>query len=289
MSRTSERAPIRAPHPRWLRASALSLGLLASACGYTHEQWQAQIDKYDRVVSKQRVSDEKLDALNADLVIAKDKLKALQDKVKALGIDLEGTGNVSVAADTLREREIAVQEYRLKVKQLEAIAGRYELLRMKFDGLAPLGVEVRVRKNRLIVSLPGDTLFDANKDSLKKEGKELLAKVASIIAEDSGLANRDYQVAGHTDSTPLKGAALQDNWALSVMRARQLLLFMVDEKGGKLPSKRWSAAGYADTDPIASNDTDEGKKANRRCELVLLPTLEETLDLRGIGGAAPKK
>ena len=111
----------------------------------------------------------------------------------------------------------------------------------------------------------------------------------AIIAEDTGLANRDYQVAAHTDSTPLKGAALQDNWALSVMRARQLLLYMIDEKGGKLAAKHWSAAGFADTDPIASNETDEGKQANRRCEIVLLPTLEETLDLRGIGGAAPKK
>ena len=272
-----------------LRAGALSLGLLASACGYTHEQWQAQIDKYDRVVTKQRVSDEKLDGLNADLVIAKDKLKQLQDKVKALGIDLESTSSVATATDTLRDRDIALQEYRLKIKQLEAIAGRYELLRMKFEGLAKLGVEVRVRKNRMVISLPGDTLFDAGKDAIKKEGKELLAKVAAILGEDPALANRDYQVAGHTDSTPLKGSALQDNWALSVMRARQLLLFMIDEKGAKLAANHWSAAGYADTDPIASNETDDGKKANRRCELVLLPTLEEMLDLRGIGSAAPKK
>lgn len=275
----------RRSNPRWIFTGAFALGLSLSACGYTHEQWQAQQDKYERVVAKQRVSDEKLDALNADLVVAKDKLKELQDKVRALGIDLDTSGSVVAAADTLKERELALAAYRLQVKQLQAIATRFELLRARFEPLQKEGVEVRVRKNKLVVSLPGDALFDAGKDSLKKEGKELLAKVAGILSGEAALASRDFQVAGHTDNKPLKGSALPDNWALSVLRARQVLVFMVDEKGGKMAPNRWSAAGYADADPIASNDTDEGKAANRRCEIVLLPSVEEQMDLRGVGAS----
>lgn len=281
------------PRPRPIArfVSALALGLSAAACGYTREQWQAQQDKYERVVTKQRTSEEKLDALNADLVIAKEKLKELQDKVKALGLDLETPVSVGASADTLKERELAVQAYRLQAKQLEAIATRFELLRVRFEPLKKEGVEVRVRKNRMMISISSDALFDAGKDALKKEGKELLAKVVAILASEGALANRDYQVAGHSDNKPLKGSALQDNWALSVMQARQILLFMIDEKGGKMAANHWSAAGYADTDPLASNETDEGKKANRRVELVLLPSVEEQTDLRGIGRseAAPKK
>lgn len=245
------------------------------------------MDKYDRVVAKERTSEEKLDALNADLAIARDKLKELQDKVKALGIDIDTKESMGTAADTLREREIAVQEFRLKMKQLEAIAARYELLKVKFADLAKFGIEVGVRKNRLVVTIPSDLLFDAGKDTFKKEGKELLAKVAAAIGADNALANRDYQVAAHTDGKPLKGSAFADNWALSVMRARQIVLFMIDEKGGKLAPKHFEATGFADTDPRASNETEEGQQANRRCELILLPTLEESMDLRAIG-ASPR-
>jgi chemotaxis protein MotB len=59
-------------------------------------------------------------------------------------------------------------------------------------------------------------------------------------------------------------------------------VFLVDPKGGELPVDHWSATGFADTDPIASNDTDEGRQKNRRCELIVSPAVEEMLDLKAI-------
>ena len=50
--------------------------------------------------------------------------------------------------------------------------------------------------------------------------------------------------------------------------------------GGGLKPERWSASGYGDTDPVKANDTPENKQANRRCELVVLPNVEEMLDLK---------
>ena len=55
-----------------------------------------------------------------------------------------------------------------------------------------------------------------------------------------------------------------------------------DKGGGGLSPTRWSAAGYGDTDPVQSNDTPDGKQANRRCEIVVMPNLEEMLDLRSL-------
>jgi chemotaxis protein MotB len=65
------------------------------------------------------------------------------------------------------------------------------------------------------------------------------------------------------------------------MRSRGVLLYMISEKGG-LPVQHWSAAGFADTDPVASNDSDDGKQKNRRCDLIVVPSVEEMLDLRAI-------
>ena len=61
----------------------------------------------------------------------------------------------------------------------------------------------------------------------------------------------------------LKGGLFLDNWGLSLMRSRQVLLYLINPKKGALPATRWSAAGFADTDPIATNKTEEGKQKNR--------------------------
>jgi chemotaxis protein MotB len=69
------------------------------------------------------------------------------------------------------------------------------------------------------------------------------------------------------------------------MRARSVLTFLVtpqEEGGGGLDPKNWSAAGYADTDPLANNDTPEGRAKNRRVELVVLPNVEEMLNLNSL-------
>ena len=141
----------------------------------------------------------------------------------------------------------------------------------------------------MTIQLPGDVLFDSGRIDLKKEGKEILRKVADVIRNDKDLLARSFQVAGHTDNVPLPGGIYRDNWGLSLMRAREVLTFLVapdSEKagagGGGLPADHWSAAGYGDTDPIVPNDTAAGKQKNRRVELVVVPNVEEMLDIKSI-------
>jgi chemotaxis protein MotB len=168
-------------------------------------------------------------------------------------------------------------------------------------------------------------LFASGSDVLSAEGNKILLQVADVIQNDPALRDRQYQVAGHTDDQPLKRAAetFHDNWGLSLMRARQVLVFLVaspeadrppappkkaappvskpagkaekaekvkpaapppepERSGGSLNPKRWSASGYGQTDPVVANDTPEGRKKNRRVELVLMPDVEEMLDLKSL-------
>ena len=79
------------------------------------------------------------------------------------------------------------------------------------------------------------------------------------------------------------------------MRARQVLVFLVtptDDKGqggGGLDPKHWSASGYGDTDPVATNQTPEGRGKNRRVELILMPNVEEMLDLQSLATGKAKR
>src|SRR5690606_10717219 len=92
----------------------------------------------------------------------------------------------------------------------------------------------------------------------------------------------------------------KDNWGLSLMRARSVLLYLIapadaeKDPGGGLNRELWSASGYGDTDPVASNAGKFGRQKNRRVELIMMPNVEEMLDLKSLTGdvtpaAAPKE
>ncbi|APR82159.1 Flagellar motor rotation protein MotB [Minicystis rosea] len=252
-----------------------ALSVLAAGCGHSEEEWQAQLDKYNRLAAEHQASQKELDD-------AKKKVEGLEHQLKEMGVNIEERDKkLAGLSSTLEERERALAEYKARAHQLELIKQRFEKLKKKLDELTRLGLAVSIRHNRMVISLPGDVLFDSGRDSLKKDGQEILAKVASVVKGDPQLLQRDYQVAGHTDGVALKGGTFHDNWGLSLMRARTVLLYLVGDKGG-LPKEHWSAAGFADTDPVASNDSDDGKQKNRRCDLIVVPSVEEMLDLKAI-------
>jgi chemotaxis protein MotB len=239
----------------------------AIGCGHSEEEWQGQLQKYNQVVSESQAKDRAL----AD---AQARVAALEAELRKMGAE---TSKLSVS---LADRDKALAEYQARAKQLELLKARFELLRRKLDELTRLGLAVSIRRNRMVISLPGDVLFDTGKDTLRKDGEDILQKVAAVIKHDKSLADRDYQVAGHTDNAPLQGGPFHDNWGLSLMRARQVLLFLVG-KGG-LSKQHWSAAGFADTDPVANNASKDGQQKNRRCDLIVVPDADEMLDLKNL-------
>jgi chemotaxis protein MotB len=243
------------------------IAICVAGCGYSEDQWQAQLAKYNQLKSDD----------DAKLREAQTKVDDLTRQLKDLGVEVSST-----KAD-LADRQKALEEYQARAHQLELIKARFEKLKSKLDELTKLGLAVNVRHNRMVISLPGDVLFDSGRETLKKDGQAILLKVAGVVKADPQLLSRDYQVAGHTDNKPFQHGPFKDNWGLSLMRAREVLVFLVDaNKGGQLPVDHWSATGFADTDPIASNDTDDGRQKNRRCELIVSPSVEEMLDLKAI-------
>jgi chemotaxis protein MotB len=269
-----------------LAAAAIAgLALVGSGCGYTEQQWQVQVDKLERERSQRDAAEDRLAKADAELAEHRGKVSGLEQRLIEAGVDVERLStDLAGATSSLAERERAIAEYKMRAQKLEAIRARFESLRQKLAALTEVGLTVTVRKNRMVVALPGDVLFDSGKDKLKKGGRDVLKKVADAIRADPGLVAREYQVAGHTDSKKLQGGVFGDNLGLSTMRARQVVLYLTDPNEGGLPREKWSAAGYADTDPVASNDTDEGRLANRRSEIVVVPSVDELLDLKTLAG-----
>jgi chemotaxis protein MotB len=128
----------------------------------------------------------------------------------------------------------------------------------------------------MVVEMASAILFPSGKAKLSREGRAALAQVAGVLAE---IKERNFQVAGHTDNVPIRNNRFRSNWSLSSARAVAVVQHFI--KNG-VASANLSAAGYGDTQPVASNDTKEGRAQNRRIEIVLQPNLDELPDLSAL-------
>ncbi|HMJ12157.1 MAG TPA: OmpA family protein [Polyangiaceae bacterium] len=260
-------------------AIALAIALGTAGCGYSQEEWDQKVRENESLrnqLAAQRQAQKKCEADYSDGLHEVDELKR---RLKERGIDLD-TVNANLA-----QTNKALEEYQRRATQLDEIRKRFELLRSKLQKLTQLGLKVDVRDNRMVINLPGDVLFDSGREKLKPGGESILKQVADVIRGDSDLSKRQFQVAGHTDAKPLQGGAFKDNWGLSAMRARSVLILLTTpaaQNGGGLDPRNWSAAGYSDTDPVATNDSEEGRQKNRRVELVIQPNVEEMLNLNSL-------
>jgi chemotaxis protein MotB len=277
------------------RVSYLAFALAVSACGYSEDEWQAQLAKYNQLNSAHDQEKRAHAATRAELDAAQKRVADLSEQLKKMGVNLDelnlalqqsGTEKEKLTANIDQLRQ-ALEEYKQRAQQLERIKQRFEILRDKLKKLTDLGLKVEIRRNRMVIRLPGDVLFASGQDELKDAGKKVLDAVAEVIRNDPQLGKRYFQVAGHTDNKPLKGGRFGDNWGLSVMRARQVLIYLITPMGGKeggggLDPIRLHAAGYGETDPVGPNADDNGRQQNRRVELVLMPDVEEMLDLKSL-------
>lgn len=256
-------------------ACAITL-LLINGCGHSEQDWRKKLNEINSLTSQRDASEKGYSQSKKELSEARAQVEQLRNQLESAGVD------VANLRQNIDEQARALEEYKQRAAQLEAIKSRYQELRIKLQGLSKLGLKVTVRKNRMVIQLPGDVLFDSGRETLRKEGKAILAKVAAVIVRDGALNQRDFQVAGHTDDQKYVGL-YQDNWGLSVMRAREVLAYLVkpaESGGGGLSPTHWSAAGYGDTDPVVPHgEGADARQSNRRCELVALPKIEEMLDL----------
>jgi chemotaxis protein MotB len=125
-------------------------------------------------------------------------------------------------------------------------------------------IEMRVTPEGLVVSLREVGFFNTGEAVLLTGGQDTLTRIAKVL----NARGFHIRVEGHTDNVPIHNGHFKSNWELSTARATEVVSLLI-EKHGFDPSQI-SAAGYSQYHPITSNETDEGRKTNRRVDVVVV-------------------
>lgn len=135
-------------------------------------------------------------------------------------------------------------------------------------------VDVQVLKGVVYVSLSDNMLYKSGSYEISDNANATLAKIAKIISD-----YKDFEVLveGNTDNVPISKTNIRNNWDLSVLRASSVVQALQTSFG--VEAKRLTAGGRGEYNPIASNDTPEGRNRNRRTQIIITPKLDQFMEL----------
>lgn len=170
------------------------------------------------------------------------------------------------------------QERAAKEEEIKRLTRTQEELSKSLQAeIAKGNITIQQVRDRLTINMVDRVLFDSGQAQVKPAGQDVLKQVSDILKT---VTDKQIRIEGHTDNVPISSklqGRFKTNWELSTARATIVVRYLIDQ--GSVDRQHLSAVGYADTQPLASNDTEEGRSSNRRIEIVLYPK-----DLKDIAG-----
>lgn len=245
-----------------------------------HVALQKEYDATTAALNKARSDNQSLDALLAQARKNNDELKqAYAAAMASLDKSLQNTNQGNVNISKLVDEINASNRY---IKELVAAKSRSDSLNMvlttnltrSLSGDELRDVNVKVLKGVVYISLADNMLFKSGSYQISPRAMDILSKIAKIIKD-----YRDYDVLveGNTDNVPISRPNIRNNWDLSALRASSVVQVLQDDFG--VDPSRLTAGGRGEYNPIASNDTAEGRQLNRRTQIIITPNLDQFLDL----------
>jgi chemotaxis protein MotB len=209
----------------------------------------------------QKKNEEDLRMLQAKANDLEQKLQAEKATVTRLQ-----QGGEALAA----EKERLEKERAAKAAEVERLTRTQQELSKSLQAEIERGdITIKQVRDRLTINMVEKVLFNSGQAQVKPDGLKVLTQVSDVL---KNVTDKQIRIEGHTDNVPI-GVKIRDkfptNWELSTARATTVVRFFIDRGG--VSRESLEAVGFADTRPVASNDTEDGRTQNRRIEIVLYP------------------
>lgn len=218
-----------------------------------------------------------IDDLNKQITFLKDNntqaLKQLEDLSVISGAQAE---SIKKSLDNIGAKDAYIRDLQSAIARKDSLNMALVMnLKGALGNMADSDVNIKVDKGVVFIDISDKLLFKSGKFDVTKNAKEVLGKVATVLKAQPDI---EFMVEGHTDNVKLRGRdGMEDNWDLSVKRATTVVRLLQNKYG--IPPSHLTAAGRSEYVPVTSNDTKEGRAANRRTRIVVLPQLDQFFNL----------
>lgn len=231
-----------------------------------------------------------LDRANVQISGLQERINAEREHARSLQAALdkcltsasEGNVNISKLVDEINSSNRYIQELiasKNKSDSLNMVLTNNLTRSLSRDEMQD--VDVKVLKGVVYISLSDNMLYKSGSYEISDKAGATLSKIAKIITD-----YKDYEVLieGNTDNVPITRPNIRNNWDLSALRASSVVQSLQNNYG--VDPKRLTAGGRGEYNPIASNDTPDGKVQNRRTEIIITPKLNQFMELINKGAPA---
>lgn len=242
-------------------------------------------NKYQDTREQLASANARIQSLQEQLNSEKANSASLQKSLK----DMQNSLNQSLAAANSNNVNVAklvdqINESNQYIRHLVEVKSKSDSLNMVLTNNLTRSlskedmkeVDVQVMKGVVYISLADNMLYQSGSYEISDRAAATLSKIAKIIAD---YKDYDVLIEGNTDNVPMSGTNIRNNWDLSCLRASSVVQCLQNKYG--VDPKRLTAGGRGEFNPIADNNTPNGRATNRRTQIIITPKLDEFMDLIG--------
>jgi chemotaxis protein MotB len=264
-------------------------GIFISSCVSTKKYQSLQQD-YNSLQGRLNAVGQENDKCKNDLGACNIKVASLQDQIRAeqahvqslqssldkcLTSTTSGNTNISKLIDEINSSNKYIQQLvnsKNKSDSLNMVLTNNLTRSLSREEMQD--VDVQVLKGVVYISLSDNMLYKSGSYEISDKANETLSKIAKIITD-----YKDFEVLieGNTDNVPISKPNIRNNWDLSALRASSVVQALQNMYG--VDPKRLTVGGRGEYNPVASNDTDQGKIQNRRTQIIITPKLDQFMEL----------
>lgn len=229
-------------------------------------QSQANVKSLEQALEEARRSN---DQLRSDYAALQRTLE------QSILTNQSGNVNISKLVDQINESNGYIKRLvEAKAKSDSLLMVLTNNLTRSLDTSELKDVDVKVLKGVVYISLADNMLFRSGSYDISPDAMDILGKIAKIIRD---YKNYSVLVEGNTDNVPISRTNIRNNWDLSALRASSVVQVLQNDFG--VDPSRLTAGGRGEYNPVATNDTPDGRQLNRRTQIIITPSLDQFMDL----------
>lgn len=246
--------------------------------------------KYKELEAKQQDTQDLLNTatvkLNTCLEEKENRVGSLQEQINLLKntnsallnsqgdlstLSKKGAENLERSLESIKEKDLQIKTMRDAINKKDSVTlALVTSLKGALGNINDEDIEINVEKGVVFVSISDKLLFRSGSYQVSNRAKEVLGKVAKVVKDKEDF---EFMVEGHTDTDPINNSCIIDNWDLSTKRATAVVRILQNDFN--VDPSRMTAAGRSEYVPVDSNSSRDGKAANRRTRIVVLPKLDQ--------------